>query len=695
MKKIFTTFFLIFTLSVFVCYSQDKTIDSLKIVFKTSKEDTNKVKALLEITKHLWRTGNYDTSITYAEKAKTFAKKITYKAGIANAYSNLGIIYWYQGNYPSAIENHEAALVIRNELGDKKGKAGSYNNIGLIYNEKGNFPEALKNYFLALKINEEIGNDSWASNNYNNIGNICALQGDYKAALKYHLSALKIREKQGDKLGMSTSYNCIGSILSDQSNYPEAIENYHKALVISTELNDANAMSISYDGIGTTFFRQGNYKEALNYFVKVMKICEEIGDKLGIARAYGSLGVVETLMDKNIDAKKNFESSIFLAKEVGGLIEIRDGYQGLAVVDSSLENYKDAFEHNKLYIAYRDSINNVETTKKSVEQQMQYIFEKKEVETKANQKIKDAVVTTDKKRQKTVLFLVSGVLLLVIIFTVFVFRTLRLTRKQNTIIELQKNLVEEKHKEITDSINYAERIQRSFIATKELLDNNLNDYFILFKPKDIVSGDFYWAAKLLNGNFALVTADSTGHGVPGAIMSLLNVTSLEKAVEELSQPAEIFDATRKTIIERLKNDGSAEGGKDGMDASITVYDFKNKKIIIAAANNPIWIVREKEIIEIRPDKMPIGKHDKQNVPFSQQEFELQTGNVIYTLTDGFPDQFGGEKGKKFMIKNLRELIFANAHLSMNEQKQILEATFKNWLGNLEQVDDVTLIGIRV
>ncbi len=255
--------------------------------------------------------------------------------------------------------------------------------------------------------------------------------------------------------------------------------------------------------------------------------------------------------------------------------------------------------------------------------------------------------------------------------------------------------MEEKNKEILDSINYAERIQRSFIATKELLDENLSDYFIIFKPKDVVSGDFYWAAKLLNGNFALVTADSTGHGVPGAIMSLLNVTSLEKAIEQLTQPSEIFDSTRKTIISRLKKDGSIEGGKDGMDASITVYDFKNKKMIVSAANNPVWIVRGKETIEIKPDKMPIGKHDKQDIAFSQQEFDLETGDVIYTLTDGFPDQFGGEKGKKFMIKNLRQLINDNAHLEMEEQKQILETAFRNWVGNLEQVDDVTLIGIRV
>jgi len=247
------------------------------------------------------------------------------------------------------------------------------------------------------------------------------------------------------------------------------------------------------------------------------------------------------------------------------------------------------------------------------------------------------------------------------------------------------------------------------------------NYFIFFQPKDVVSGDFYWSATLNNGNFILATADSTGHGVPGAIMSLLNITSLEKAIETYTTPSEILNATRKIIIERLKRDGSPEGGKDGMDCSLCVYDFNTMQLHMALANNPVWIVRfpdtealevssskvastlrepqgsatKVEIIEIKPDKMPVGKHDKQDIPFTAQSIELQKGDVVYTLSDGFPDQFGGDKGKKFMSKNLRELLAQNAHLPMHEQKQLLASTFQNWIGNLEQVDDVTVIGVRV
>ena len=278
---------------------------------------------------------------------------------------------------------------------------------------------------------------------------------------------------------------------------------------------------------------------------------------------------------------------------------------------------------------------------------------------------------------------------------------LEATVKERTaeVVE-QKHLIEEKHKEITDSINYAERIQRSFLASTELLNENLKDYFVFFQPKDVVSGDFYWATKLISSsgveNFALVTADSTGHGVPGAIMSILNISSLENTVKEgVCEPAEILNQTRIKIIERLKKDGSAEGGKDGMDASLLCFDFINNKLSYAAANNPVWIVRENEMLEFAPDKMPVGKHDKDSVSFTQHSIDLQKNDVVYALTDGMPDQFGGPKGKKFMYKKLKELLVSCSGLPMNEQKELLKSTFNDWKGNLEQVDDVCLIGIRI
>jgi phosphoserine phosphatase RsbU/P len=262
-------------------------------------------------------------------------------------------------------------------------------------------------------------------------------------------------------------------------------------------------------------------------------------------------------------------------------------------------------------------------------------------------------------------------------------------------IREQKHLIEEKHREITDSINYAERIQRSFLATEDVLNENLNDYFVYFNPKEAVSGDFYWASKLNNGSFALCCADSTGHGVPGAIMSILNISSLERAVERETQPHLILNRTRELIIERLKKDGSPEGGKDGMDCSLLVFDPNNSQLSFASAHNTVFVIRNGELIEFKGDKMPVGKHQRDQEPFTLQTFDLQKGDVIYTLTDGFPDQFGGEKGKKYMIKNLKEFILKIVDIPMAEQKLALDEEFSRWKGNDEQIDDVCVIGVRL
>jgi two-component system sensor histidine kinase ChiS len=264
-------------------------------------------------------------------------------------------------------------------------------------------------------------------------------------------------------------------------------------------------------------------------------------------------------------------------------------------------------------------------------------------------------------------------------------------------IKEQKKVIEERHKEITDSINYAERIHRSLLASKIILDENLKHYFVVFKPKDIVSGDFYWATKLSNNNFVLMIADSTGHGVPGAIMSILNISCLEKSVEveKLTSPNDILNHTRTKIIETLKNDGSPEGGRDGMDGSLLSFDFKNNVLQCSSAYSPIWIIRSEELIEIKADRFPIGKHEKDDTPFTLHTFNLQKNDMVYTLTDGYSDQFGGPKEKKFKNKHLKELLLSIAHEPMELQLQKLNNAFDSWKGNLKQLDDVTLVGIRI
>ena len=260
----------------------------------------------------------------------------------------------------------------------------------------------------------------------------------------------------------------------------------------------------------------------------------------------------------------------------------------------------------------------------------------------------------------------------------------------------QKHLIEEKNKEITDSIHYAQKIQHTLLASQSLLNDNLKDYFVFFKPKDIVSGDFYWAAKHETG-FLIITADCTGHGVPGAFMSLLSISYLNEITKEqkITQPDKVFNLLRDKIISNFDSDNSEHERKDGMDAVICNYNFNSNRLQFAAANNPLWLMRNGELLEYKPDKMPVGRAAVENKPFNLQELQLEKGDIIYTLTDGYADQFGGPKGKKFMYKQMKELIVSISHLPMQEQKEKLESEINAWKGNTEQVDDILVIGIRI
>lgn len=259
-----------------------------------------------------------------------------------------------------------------------------------------------------------------------------------------------------------------------------------------------------------------------------------------------------------------------------------------------------------------------------------------------------------------------------------------------------EEIIEQKNHEITDSMHAAKRIQHVLMASDSVLNKNLPEYFVLYKPKDIVSGDFYWAS-MVDNKFVMITADCTGHGVPGAFMSLLNITFLNEAIVEkkINSPEKILDYVRSQIINSLNPEGSEFESKDGMDAVLCVYDFKGMWLRFACANNPVWVYRNNDFIRFKPDKMPVGMHYGEQKPFTSHTLGLRKGDIVYTFTDGFADQFGGIDGKKLKYKALKELLLSVQSKPMAEQKKILEETFDKWKGDLEQVDDVLIIGVRV
>jgi serine phosphatase RsbU (regulator of sigma subunit) len=289
----------------------------------------------------------------------------------------------------------------------------------------------------------------------------------------------------------------------------------------------------------------------------------------------------------------------------------------------------------------------------------------------------------------SVIFFVSNIVVICsIIFVLLEF----FVAKKNHI----QNLLVQKNKDITDSITYAKRIQQAILPTDKFVKDLLPESFVLYKPKDIVSGDFYWVAQW--GNHLLFAAvDCTGHGVPGAFMSIVGQNLLNQAVNEhgLTKPNLVLNALNKGVSRTLgKNEDSQI--KDGMDIALCALDKKRMILEFAGAYNPLWLLRNNEIIEIKGNKFPIGSFIDNSIQnFTNNEIQLQSGDILYIFTDGYADQFGGEKGKKFKYKNIKKILLENRNETMDRQKEILDKTLEKWKGDLEQLDDILFMGVKI
>ncbi|MES2288028.1 MAG: tetratricopeptide repeat protein [Bacteroidota bacterium] len=696
------------------------------------------------------RQNKYHEALKNVLASLKINKEINDNKGVARSHNTIGNIYKDQGNYPEALKSFLASLKINEEMGYERGMATSYNNLGIIHYDLGNYPEALKNDLAALKIHEKLGNKTGIANIYSCLGNIYNKQGNFSEALKNDLASLKINNELGNNTNIAIDYNNIGNIYEEQGNYSEALKNHFAALKIRETMTNKSGMAASYNNIGLVYMDQGNYPEALKNFLSSLTIRKEIGNRDKIAISYINLASLNVKLKKFKEANQYLVSALSLSKKIGNKEFIKECFNGLADLDSAQGNWREAYKHRNLFFLYRDSLNNEENTQKMVRTQMTYEFDKKESLTKAEQDKKDAIIWEEKKHQKMILLFVIGGFILVVVFSSFMYNRWRTTKRQKLLIENQKQLVdvayhqiEEKNKEITDSINYASRIQQAMLTSEEYISKALftlgdgkpkENFFIFYQPKDIVSGDFYWAYKEASydhpkdsadldslqtgkteGAFYVVTADCTGHGVPGAFMSLLNINFLNENVIErnITEPNKILNKQRQEIIKALNPKGT-ENSQDGMDCVLCKFDFNSLTLTYSAAYNPLWIIRRNpeissgnpsssenelngdlQLIEYKADKMPVGKYNDKDKEFTQQIIQLQKGDTVYTFTDGYADQFGGPNGKKFKYKALEDLLLSVNHLPMLKQRSILKETINSWKGNLEQVDDILIIGIQV
>ncbi|MES2838088.1 MAG: tetratricopeptide repeat protein [Bacteroidota bacterium] len=698
----------LFVINFLIClsvFAQQNEIDSLLFLIKKDKTDTTKIIHFNHLSKEYMFIGVYDSAEYYANYALKLSNLIatkntnniviseTIKKCISSAYNNFGNINYEQGNYPEALKNHSIALKIREELGDQQGIATSYNNMGITFYAQGNYPEALKKYFACLKIREQSNNKSGIAAAYNNIGNIYDEQHNYPEALKNHFEALKIRRAIGEKKGESATLNNIGNVYNNQLNYDEALKNHLASLKIKLEMGDKKGIANSHNNMGNVYDNMGNYSEALKNFKISLEMRKEIGDQAGIASSYNSIGSAY-LRQKNYKISKEYiDKALELSKKNRYKISLEESYLLLTDLNNEIGNYKEAFENHKLFIVYRDSINLEDTREKTIQGQMTYDFEKREAATKAEQTKKDLIATEEKQKQKFITTSVSAGLFLVLLFSLFIFRGYKQKQKANIIITQQKHIVEEQQKEIIDSIKYAKRLQQAILPSNDEITKYLPNSFLLYKPKDIVAGDFYWMENINDITF-IAAADSTGHGVPGAMVSVVCSNALNRAVNEfkLFETGKILDKTRELVLETFAKSG--EEIKDGMDISLLAINKKTNEINWSGANNALWYITDNDLQEIKADKQAIGKTENQK-PFTTHRLNLKKETIYYLFTDGYADQFGGEKGKKFKSAKLKELLISIYEKPIDVQKEIIDTSFEAWKGKLEQVDDVCIIGIKV
>ncbi|MES2396411.1 MAG: tetratricopeptide repeat protein [Bacteroidota bacterium] len=725
----FTLFFSILFFNDFggVSLAQNRNVDSLLTLLKTDKPDTNKVNHLNILSKEYINSGSYDSALLIAKTALQISSVIADEAitadlkqsiqkGIAVTYSNIGLIHWRQSELPQALDHYLKALKIYEELGYKNKIAGIQGNIGGIYLSQGNHTKALGYYFKVLKAFEELGDKNKMATAYGGIGNIYVEQKQPIKALDYYFKALKIYEEVGDENGMATWFLNIGVVYYHLKDYPKALDYYFKALKIDEKLDDKNGIAYIFANIGLVYHDQAvfnqnsNKKEsdllfskALDYYFKSLKINEEFGNKNLIAVTLGNIGSLYTNQNKYKEAEKYLLQSLKIDTSIVFLLHTEETHELLSQLYSKTGNFQKALEHYQNAMFAKDSIFNQEKNKDITRKEMNYEFEKKEMALKAEKEKQDILTAAEHKRQQLFLWFILAVTLAVATIAIIIFRSLQITKKQKQVIEIQnkeitkqKHLVEEKNKDNADSVSYARRIQTSFLTSETYIKRYLKEYFILYKPRDVVSGDFYWIHQ--QGDYIyFCVADCTGHGIPGAFMSLIGMGILNEIInsKQIKETNEILDELRRIVILALNPEGAVEEGKDGMDLILGRLNLQTNELQYSAANNSFYIYRNGELIKHKLDKMPVGKYWDFEKPFKQQTIQLKTGDIIYASTDGFQDQFGGPKEQKIMSKGLEKLIAAISQKSLKEQKRMLEKEFLDWKGNLEQVDDVTILGIRI
>ena len=637
-------------------------IAQLKKEILNTKNDTTKVIRLVNLSNNL-SNSEFKNAIQYANEALELSTKINYVKGKSKAYNSLADAYWFHSDYEKAQQYYFKAYRINDSIHDQKEVAFSLYNIGWI---------------------------------------LCIQQHNYDSD-RYLYQSLKIYQSIKDTNGLLAVYNALASYYVDRSlnekttkqYFDSAIVYFNKGINAAKQSKSYSNLGKFYGNMGDLFYQQGDYNSAMFYNVKSLEIHQKLQDSSTIIVSLLNIGLCEMQTNKVNEALSKFKVTYSFTKRH----DIKDiriiALNSIAQCYYKLGKYKDGFDAFQEYVELKEGLDKEAYSTSISDLQSTYSLEKSEANV---EQLKQANEIQELKNKKNTYFIFGllVVALIVILVAALLFKQNKQKQLTNIQLKEQNHIIAEKKQEIDNSIQYAKGIQQAILPHIQELVTQFPESFVYYKPKDVVSGDFYWFSKV-DKDFYCIAADCTGHGVPGALMSIIGIDKIVQAIFEkkISNPGLILSFLNKQIKQVLKQHSDASKQMDGMDLALLKFNEGLTEVEYSGANRPLLIVRDKKIIEYKADKLAIAGFTANDQQFTTRNIPLYKNDSLFIFTDGYADQFGGDEGKKFMSKKLKELLISVSELSSAEQEQKISEEFNNWKKTYEQVDDVLVVGIKI
>jgi serine phosphatase RsbU (regulator of sigma subunit) len=688
-----------------------------KIALDPTQHDTTRAKALTQMSDYK-ETLSFDSMYVLASMAMDIVNtaleaqpntkvKLKLIETKTIAMNNFGYVFQMRGDYDKAIAYYDTVIATRKAWNIHTGTSNTYSNIGFCYEEKGDIPKALDYYQKGLKIDEENNNLPGVANLLNSIAYTHYHQGDDSLAIEYYKRSLALFEELEDISGVAYLKNNIGEIYltwaeGASGNEKDSLANialaYNlEAFELRKQLGDKHSIANSLNNLGSLYKIQGDYDKAYDYYQQCKAISLEIGLLQGVAFSQINMGKLDMKLGRYASAKKNIQQSLNIFNTMGYAMGIQRASKLMSELYEKEGNWRKAHEMTLLYYSMKDSLINEETQRAAAKQEAKYQYEKQKAIDDAQNEKRLAIEQQKQENQQKFTLLASLGLILTLLFLVIISNRLKITRRQKKVIEdqklkveNQKHIIEEAHREITDSIAYAKRIQSAILPPPHIVREYLEESFVIYLPKDIVAGDFFWMRSREN-KILFAVADCTGHGVPGAMVSVVCNNALNRSVREygLTDPGEILEKSREIVVSEFEK--SKEGVNDGMD--IALCTLEGNILRYAGAYNPLWLIRDGALIETKANRFSVGLTDTP-LSFTTHTLELQEGDLIYIFTDGIIDQFGGPAGKKLKIQGFKEMLLHASQSPISVQKEELVLALESWQKEADQVDDICIIGFQ-